>query len=91
MVQLVTAAVEQGIDPLRVPPHSVEAEQAVLGGLLLDNHAWDKIADFISVSDFYRADHRLLYQPRASNAVPSSTTPGGYPISRHSRRTRRPP
>jgi replicative DNA helicase len=62
MVHLVTAAVEQGIDPLRVPPHSVEAEQAVLGGLLLDNHAWDKIADFISVSDFYRADHRLLYQ-----------------------------
>ncbi len=62
MVQLVTAAAEQSIDPLRVPPHSVEAEQAVLGGLLLDNHAWDKIADFIGDSDFYRADHRLLYK-----------------------------
>jgi replicative DNA helicase len=62
MVQLVTAAIEQSIDPLRIPPHSVEAEQAVLGGLLLDNHAWDKIADYISASDFYRADHRLLYQ-----------------------------
>ncbi len=62
MVQLVTAATEQSIDPLRVPPHSVEAEQAVLGGLLLDNHAWDKIADFIGDSDFYRADHRLLYK-----------------------------
>jgi len=62
MVQLVTAAIEQSIDPLRLPPHSVEAEQAVLGGLLLDNNAWDKIADFISESDFYKADHRLLYQ-----------------------------
>jgi len=62
MVQLVTAAVEQSIDPLRLPPHSVEAEQAVLGGLLLDNSAWDKIADFISEGDFYKADHRLIYQ-----------------------------
>ncbi|MCC6532553.1 MAG: replicative DNA helicase [Burkholderiales bacterium] len=62
MVQLVTAAADQSIDALRVPPHSVEAEQAVLGGLLLDNGAWDKIADFIAENDFYRADHRLLYQ-----------------------------
>ncbi len=62
MVQLVTAAADAGVDALRTPPHSVEAEQAVLGGLLLDNSAWDKIADFIGEADFYRADHRLLYQ-----------------------------
>ncbi len=50
------------LDQLRVPPHSVEAEQSVLGGLLLDNAAWDKIADMIAESDFYRADHRLIYR-----------------------------
>jgi replicative DNA helicase len=60
LVQLVTA--DQGIEALRTPPHSLEAEQAVLGGLLLDNAAWDKIADFVRDGDFYRADHRLIYQ-----------------------------
>jgi replicative DNA helicase len=47
---------------LKVPPHSVEAEQSVLGGLLLDNAAWDKIGDAISVSDFYRDDHRRIFR-----------------------------
>jgi replicative DNA helicase len=47
---------------LRVPPHSVEAEQAVIGGLLLDNRAWEKIADKISALDFYRQDHRTLFE-----------------------------
>jgi len=50
------------LDALRVPPHSIEAEQSVLGGLLLDNAAWDKIADFLREEDFYRYDHRLIYQ-----------------------------
>ena len=50
------------IESLRLPPHSVEAEQAVLGGLLLSNSAWDRIGDVIAVSDFYRADHRLLWR-----------------------------
>ena len=43
-------------------PFSVEAEQAVIGGLLLDNNAWDKISDKITESDFYRADHKLLFR-----------------------------
>lgn len=47
---------------LRVPPHSAEAEQSVLGGLLLDNHAWEKIADLIGEGDFYRYDHRLIWR-----------------------------
>ncbi|KAG0163075.1 hypothetical protein DFQ30_000773 [Apophysomyces sp. BC1015] len=47
---------------LKVPPHSIEAEQSVLGGLLLDNGAWDRIADFLSHSVFYRFDHRLIYE-----------------------------
>ena len=46
---------------LRVPPHSIEAEQSVLGGLLLDNLAWDRAADLLSDSDFYRYEHRLIY------------------------------
>ena len=47
---------------LRVPPHSIEAEQAVLGGLMLDNNAWDQVADRISENDFYRFDHRTIYR-----------------------------
>jgi replicative DNA helicase len=47
---------------LRVPPHSVEAEQSLLGGLLLDNQAFDKIADLVTADDFYRDDHRRIYR-----------------------------
>ena len=47
---------------LRMPPHSVEAEQSVLGGLLLDNSAWDRAADLLNPSDFYRYEHRLIFQ-----------------------------
>lgn len=46
---------------IRVPPHSVEAEQSVLGGLMLDEHGWERIADKISEEDFYRHDHRLIF------------------------------
>ena len=42
--------------------HSIEAEQSVLGGLLLDNGAWDRIGDVLSVDDFYRDDHRRIYR-----------------------------
>jgi replicative DNA helicase len=48
-------------DALRVPPHSVEAEQAVLGGLLLDNSTWDAIADRLNAQDFYRRDHQQIF------------------------------
>ena len=47
---------------LRLPPQSIEAEQAVLGALLLDNHAFDKIGDIVSDSDFYRDDHRRIFR-----------------------------
>jgi replicative DNA helicase len=49
------------VDVIKMPPHSVEAEQSVLGGLLLDNAAWDRIADLLAEADFYRSDHRLIY------------------------------
>src|SRR2546430_10197541 len=44
-----------------VPPHSVEAEQAVLGGLMIDPVAWDNVADVITQADFYRPDHQLIF------------------------------
>ncbi|MFO1379021.1 MAG: replicative DNA helicase [Chitinivorax sp.] len=50
------------VDLIKLPPHSVEAEQSVLGGLLLENSAWDRIADQIAEGDFYRHDHRLIYR-----------------------------
>ncbi|MFD1154371.1 MULTISPECIES: replicative DNA helicase [Undibacterium] len=56
------AATDPQLDAIRVPPHSIEAEQSVLGGLLLDNAAWDRIADFIGEEDFYRYDHRIIFQ-----------------------------
>jgi replicative DNA helicase len=46
----------------RMPPHSVEAEQSVLGGLLLDNTAFERIGDTLMESDFYRSDHRRIYR-----------------------------
>ncbi len=53
---------------LRVPPHSVEAEQSVLGGLTLDNAAWDQLADVVTEDDFYRRDHRLIFRAIAKLA-----------------------
>jgi len=46
---------------LRVPPHSIEAESSVLGGLLLDNTAWDRVGDMLTDQDFYRHEHKLIY------------------------------
>ena len=53
---------------MRVPPHSLAAEQSVLGGLMLDNQCWDNVADKVSVEDFYRKDHRLIYETIAELA-----------------------
>ena len=52
---------DEEVARLRVPPHSTEAEQSVLGGLLLDNLAWDKCSDLLSDGDFYRHEHRHIY------------------------------
>jgi replicative DNA helicase len=49
------------VDGLRLPPHSIEAEQSVLGGLMLDSAAWDQVADRVLAEDFYRNDHRLIF------------------------------
>ena len=50
------------IENLKVPPHSIEGEQAVLGGLLLSPLAWDLVADVVTEIDFYREDHRLIFR-----------------------------
>ena len=47
---------------LKIPPHSIEAERSVLGGLMLDDDAWDAIAGILSAEDFYRGDHRIIYR-----------------------------
>ncbi len=68
----VLTAVDEGYSPdrqiaqLRVPPHSIEAESSVLGGLLLDNGAWDRVGDLLGDGDFYRYEHRLIYAAMAS-------------------------
>ncbi|MEO6897567.1 MAG: replicative DNA helicase [Caldimonas sp.] len=64
---------DDDVSRLRVPPHSVEAEQSVVGGLLLDNSAWDRIGDLLTDSDFYRYEHRLIYE--AISALINATKP----------------
>ncbi|MCX7247409.1 MAG: replicative DNA helicase [Burkholderiales bacterium] len=52
---------DRQVAQLRIPPHSVESESSVLGGLLLDNAAWDRVSDLLQENDFYRFEHRLVF------------------------------
>jgi len=61
------------VEDLKVPPHSLEAEQSVLGGLVLDNQSWERIADLVNENDFYRHDHALIF--RAINALAEADKP----------------
>jgi len=63
-----SAATDRATEQLRVPPHSVQAEQSVLGGLMLDNEAWDNVADRVGPEDFYRREHRLIFEAVAALA-----------------------
>lgn len=56
----------------RLPPQSVEAEQSVLGGLMIDNSRWDQLADILSARDFYRKEHRLIFETISSLAAESN-------------------
>ena len=65
MAELTTIGTEFGAtntESLRTPPYSLEAEQAVIGGLILDNSTWDQIADRINENDFHLFDHRLIFR-----------------------------
>ena len=64
---------DRQIAQLRIPPHSIEAESSVLGGLLLDNGAWDRVGDLLNDSDFYRYEHRLIYS--AMNTLINASKP----------------
>src|SRR3954464_13126155 len=55
----------ENILPFKPPPHSIEAEQSLLGALLLDNQAFDRVADLVTAEDFYRDDHRRIWRPIA--------------------------
>jgi len=70
---------------LRLPPHSVEAEQSMLGGLMLDQRAWDQIADIVSGQDLYRADHRLIFAAVAA-LVERNQPPDAVTVSEHLQR-----
>ncbi|WP_117236206.1 replicative DNA helicase [Vibrio maerlii] len=50
------------VDAIKVPPHSIEAEQSVIGGLMLDNERWDTVAEIVVPSDFYSRPHRLIFE-----------------------------
>jgi replicative DNA helicase len=69
-------------DGMRLPPHSIEAEQSVLGGLMLDSSAFDQIADRVSAEDFYRNDHKLIFEATAGlierNQPCDAVTLSGY-------------
>lgn len=56
------SATDSAVAQVRVAPHSIEAEQSVLGGLILDNSAWDKICDIVCESDFYRPENRAIFR-----------------------------
>ncbi|MBC7711583.1 MAG: replicative DNA helicase, partial [Rhizobacter sp.] len=55
-------ALDPEFEKLRTPPHSIEAEQSVLGALIIDNNAIDKVADLLRGDDFYNEAHRLIYE-----------------------------
>ena len=57
-----SAVFDPELSALKLPPHSVEAEQSVLGGLMLENTAWERVADLVNEQDFYRADHKSIWR-----------------------------
>ncbi len=66
--------VDAQVDNLKLPPHSIEAEQSVLGGLMLDADAWDKVAETVVKEDFYSRSHRMIF------AAMHRLVEGGQPI-----------
>ena len=88
---------------VRRPPQSINSEQSILGGLMIDNNALDSIVDIIQPDDFYRRDHKIIYEHIAAmiqrgrpapsrSAMPASTpTPAVLRILRNSSTTRPPP
>jgi replicative DNA helicase len=85
MADAPTELARRATERLRLPPHSVEAEQSLLGGLMLDLRAWDQIADVVSADDLYRADHRLIFGAVAA-LVERNQPPDAVTVSEHLQR-----
>jgi len=60
---------KSGAGDLRTPPHSEEAEQAVLGGLMLDRAAWDSVGDVVLAEHFFRPDHQRIFERPAGSRI----------------------
>ena len=67
------ALIDRETSALKLPPHSIEAEQSVLGGLMLDNNAWDAVSEVVVDKDFYRQEHRLIF--RMMSKLVENTSP----------------
>ncbi len=80
-----TELARRATERLRLPPHSVEAEQSLLGGLMLDQRAWDQIADVVTADDLYRADHRLIFKA-VEALVEHNQPPDAVTVSEHLQR-----
>jgi replicative DNA helicase len=85
MAEAAADIARRATERLRLPPHSVEAEQSLLGGLMLDQRAWDQIADVVGAEDLYRADHRLIFGAIAS-LVERNQPPDAVTVSEHLQR-----
>lgn len=60
--QRTNAKQDKQVDAIKTPPHSIEAEQSVIGGLLLDNERWDTVAEKVMASDFYSRPHKIVFE-----------------------------
>jgi len=61
-VKVVSSGKDQSVEKLKIPPHSIEAEQSVLGSMLIDRDSWDKVAELVTDNDFYNRSHQIIYR-----------------------------
>ena len=64
---------DKNVEKLKVPPHSIEAEQSVLGSMLIDPESWDKVAELVTDNDFYNRSHQIIF--RAITRLLNSSQP----------------
>ena len=67
---------DNSVKELKVPPHSIDAEQSVLGGLLLDDEAWFKVSELLISEDFYRSQHQVIYKVMMELSVDNNPMDG---------------
>ena len=61
-MKAVSTSKDKNVEKLKVPPHSIEAEQAVLGSMLIDRESWDKVAELVTDADFYNHSHQVIFK-----------------------------